>query len=95
MKTIKKVKIEPSFGVIIPEPEIMEQGVVYISSYYKTASHLCLCGCGELSVTPLNEGGWIMEENIQGKISFSPSILNNNCPDKSHYIITNNIATFD
>lgn len=92
---MKKVKITPSFDITIPEPEIMEQDVIYISTWYKTASHLCLCGCGELSVTPLNENGWVLEDHQNKKVSFSPSILNNNCPNRSHYVITNNIANFD
>jgi hypothetical protein len=94
MKTIKKVKIETVFCIFIPKIEEMEQGVVYVTNTYKTSSHLCLCGCGNLSVTPLNTDGWTMKEKVDGTITLTPSILNNNCPNKSHYIITDNIANF-
>lgn len=59
-----------------------------------TAAHLCLCGCGNLSVTPLNskfDSSWNMTEK-DGMVSFSPSILNTNCPNRYHYIITDNVA---
>lgn len=90
MKTIRKIEIKPVFVDVIPEE--LEQGVIYISRKYKTAIHLCLCGCGMQAVTPLNNKcGWELIMNNE-KVSFKPSILNTNCPNKYHYIITNNIA---
>ena len=38
-------------------PEQLEQGVIYVSRRYSTASHLCCCGCGLKAVTPLNAAG--------------------------------------
>lgn len=93
MKTIKKVKIETVFCIFIPKIDEMEQNVIYITNTYKASAHLCLCGCGNLSVTPLTKDGWTLSEN-DDKITLTPSILNNNCPNKSHYVITNNIANF-
>lgn len=94
MKTLKKVEIVPIWVDEIPGT--LKQGLFYISLKYMTASHLCLCGCGKLSVTPLAKDGWSLEmQKITGdKITITPSILNNNCPNKSHYIITKNVANF-
>ena len=92
MKTLKKIEIKPIFVEFIPEELIQDE--IYISKEYGVAVHLCLCGCGNKAVMPLNpkfEHSWNMSEN-NGKISFSPSILNTNCPNKYHYVITNNIA---
>lgn len=89
MKTIRKIEIVPMFVEFIPEE--LDENIIYISKEYKTAVHLCLCGCGNKSVTPLNKNGWDLEEN-GGKVSLSPSILNKNCPNNYHYIITNNVA---
>jgi hypothetical protein len=107
MKTIKKVQIEPVYVEWMPEKEEMKQGVLYISKKGCLAIHLCLCGCGEEVVTPLDEivtetekivsemppGDWILTEK-RDKISLTPSIGNYKLPCKSHYIITNNVANF-
>jgi hypothetical protein len=108
MKTIKKVPIEPVYVEIIPEPEYLESGKLYISKSFCLAIHLCLCGCGEQVVTPLDEivtetkriitempygYGWILTDK-GGKVSMLPSIGNYDFPCKSHYIITNNVANF-
>lgn len=90
MKTIKKIEITPIF-VEDYIPTDLKQNCIYISRRYKTSVHLCLCGCGNISVTPLNKDGWNLIE-FNDKITFTPSILNTNCPNKYHYIITNNIA---
>ena len=34
-------------------PDELEQGKIYISIRFATASHLCLCGCGNKVVTPI------------------------------------------
>jgi len=91
MKTIKKVEITPVYVEFVPET--LEENKLYISKEYKSIVHLCLCGCGNLSVTPINKDGWILIED-NDKISLTPSILNANCPNKSHYILTKNIANF-
>lgn len=96
MKTIKKVTIIPKYIDTVPEVKDMVQNELYISLHYKTASHLCLCGCGQLTITPLNEVyGWRLSINhSDGKVSFQPSIGNYQFDCKSHYIITNNVANF-
>ena len=87
MKTLRKVEIVPLFVEFVPDT--LKQDLIYISEKYRVSVHLCLCGCGNLAVLPLNR--WVLTKN-KGKILFTPSILNTNCPNKYHYIITDNIA---
>jgi hypothetical protein len=93
MKTLRKVEIEPVYLEFIPEQKDMEQNKVYVSLEYMTASHLCLCGCGTLSVTPINQNGWFLTD-VDNKLTLTPSILNKLCPNKSHYILQKNVANF-
>ena len=91
MKTLKKIEVKPIYVKFIPDK--LEQNIIYISKEFGVAIHLCLCGCGNKSVTPfeLKSKGWNLIEK-DGKISITPSILNTNCPNQYHYIISNNIA---
>ena len=67
-------------------PKALEDGVIYISKEFKTASHLCCCGCGTKIVTPLRETEYTLIE--QGPVvSLYPSIGNWNHPCQSHYWI--------
>lgn len=67
-------------------PEKLEPGMLYISRKYRTASHLCGCGCELKVVTPLNPAQWKLIDH--GKtVSLSPSIGNWNFPCRSHYWI--------
>lgn len=91
MKTLIKVEIEPIWCDEIPEK--LKQNKIYISIQYHTSVHLCLCGCGNLAVTPLIKDGWFLSD-VDNKITLTPSILNKNCPNKSHYILKNNVANF-
>lgn len=93
MKTLQRIKIEPVSVQYIPEKEEMEYGKIYISNEFKTAVHLCLCGCGNLSVTPLNDkNDWWLLVDTELRITMTPSILNTNCPNRTHYVITKGIA---
>ena len=67
-------------------PERLEACVLYVSKRYATASHLCCCGCGLETVTPLNAAKWRIIEHADS-ISLSPSIGNWGFPCRSHYII--------
>ena len=88
MKTLKKVEIEPVWIETIPNE--MEQGKIYISEKYQTANHLCLCGCGNQTITPFGERSkmWGLVKEKDGKISLTGSVGNYSFPCKSHYIIT-------
>ena len=39
-------------------PEILEDGVIYVSMDYATAIHKCCCGCGNEVVTPFSPTDW-------------------------------------
>ena len=70
-------------------PDIIEEGVLYISIEYCTAIHKCICGCGNEVVTPLSPTDW--EICFDGKtVSLDPSIGNWSFECKSHYFITRN-----
>jgi Family of unknown function (DUF6527) len=67
-------------------PDVIEEGILYVSIDYCTAIHKCICGCGNEVVTPLSPTDW--EVTFDGKtISLSPSIGNWNFECKSHYWI--------
>lgn len=68
-------------------PEKLDPGCLYISLRFKTASHLCCCGCGSRVVTPLNPSKWTLTDNGDS-VTLHPSIGNWSFPCKSHYVIT-------
>ncbi len=94
MKTLKKVEIVPIFVETIPPIEDMKEGEVYISEQYQISIHLCLCGCKNQTVLPLNKNGWHLIKEKGNKVSFTPSVGNFNFDCKSHYIITKSVANF-
>jgi Family of unknown function (DUF6527) len=67
-------------------PKELDEGVLYISQRFKTASHLCCCGCGQKAVTPLNPAKWRLIDH-GSTISLSPSIGLGTFPCRSHYWI--------
>lgn len=68
-------------------PTTFEAGKLYISRSFDTAIHLCVCGCGMRTVTPLGAGGWILGTHTDGSVSLNPSIKN---PCGAHYWIRYN-----
>lgn len=74
-------------------PEIIEEGILYISLEYCTAIHKCVCGCDNEVVTPLSPTDWEMTFNGKS-VSLYPSIGNWNFECKSHYWITRNKVRF-
>lgn len=91
---MKEVSIIPEFVEQIPD--VLAEGVIYISEKYGISAHNCCCGCGERTVMgfkPHWEDAW--ELRINGNlVSFSPSVGNQQFNCQSHYVITNNVATF-
>lgn len=79
--------ITPVFVEFMP-PQLAPD-TLYISLQYKTAIHLCACGCGIKTVTPLGYDGWLLTW-ADGKATLSPSIGNQQFPCKSHYWIREN-----
>ena len=70
-------------------PKSLQEGVLYVSRKYRTASHRCCCGCGTKVVTPLRKTEHRLEER-GGLVSLYPSIGNWNYPCQSHYWIRDN-----
>src|SRR4051812_23608515 len=67
-------------------PQKLQQGKLYISLEYATATHLCCCGCGYEVSTPFTRTDWTLV--FDGEVvSLSPSIGNSSFPCKSHYWI--------
>jgi len=74
-------------------PEVIEEGILYISIEYCTAIHKCVCGCGNEVVTPLSPADW--EITFNGKtVSLDPSIGNWSFECQSHYFITRSKIRF-
>ncbi len=70
-------------------PEHLDEGQLYISIRYRTASHLCACGCGSKVVTPIRPAKWKL--TFDGDtVSLYPSIGNWQKACRSHYWIRNN-----
>ena len=67
-------------------PRDLEEGVLYISNRFRTASHLCCCGCGQRVVTPLNPAQWRLTDHGD-TVSLAPSIGLGTFPCRSHYWI--------
>jgi hypothetical protein len=67
-------------------PDRLDEGVLYISVAYATATHRCACGCGEIVVTPIKPTDWSLTWNGES-VSLYPSIGNWSLPCRSHYWI--------
>jgi hypothetical protein len=84
---VRAHSVKPTYVEFIPKT--LESGVLYISKKYRTASHLCCCGCGTKIVTPLRETEYSLSDHGE-LVSMSPSIGNWNHPCQSHYWIRDN-----
>lgn len=87
------VELRPLFTKLIPQPNDLEYGTLYISTEYGTAAHLCPCGCNTEVVTPLfPPHGWQITQDNEGRLSLNPSLLNSACKStaRSHYFIIEN-----
>ena len=84
---MKLSTILPQFVEFIPRE--LDEGVLYISERYHTASHKCACGCGEKVVTPFSPVEWSLRKDGD-IVSLYPSIGNWNYSCKSHYWIRRN-----
>lgn len=70
-------------------PEVLDDGVIYVSIGFATAIHKCCCGCGKEVVTPLSPTDWKLIFDGQ-TVSLDPSIGNWSFPCCSHYWIRRN-----
>jgi len=79
--------IRPEFVEFIPDE--VEEGVLYVSTRYATATHKCPCGCGEIVVTPIRPTDWTLIWDGDS-VTLEPSIGNWSLPCRSHYWIIKN-----
>ena len=72
-------------------PQELESGKLYLCAKYKIAIHLCACGCGIKTVTPLGEGEWTLTGENE-LYTLRPSIGNfmGENPYHAHYYVTKN-----
>ncbi|WP_426626106.1 DUF6527 family protein [Leifsonia sp. McL0607] len=84
---MRQSEFTPEFVTTVPEE--LEEGRLYISERFRTASHLCACGCGAHVVTSLKPAKWQLT-NRDGRVSLSPSIGRWQLPCQSHYWIRDN-----
>jgi hypothetical protein len=82
-------ELKPEYVYYVPDK--MEEGVLYISREFRLANHLCACGCGIETVTPLGKDDWQLTDS-NGLVTLRPSIGNFRWenPYHAHYYITNN-----
>lgn len=67
-------------------PAELREGTLYVSDKYRTAVHLCCCGCGSKVVTPLKPYAWTLTTHGEAA-ALHPSIGSWSLPCKSHYWI--------
>ena len=89
MPTDRVEALRPGFVDVVPDADLMEHDVLYVSMTYATAIHKCACGCGRETVTPLSPDEWSLTYNGE-TISLSPSIGNWAMECRSHYWIQAN-----
>lgn len=77
----------PRMKVVLADeiPEELAELTLYVSFEFATAVHLCACGCGNESVTPLRPTDWRLI--YDGSFTLSPSVGNWALPCRSHYLI--------
>lgn len=86
---MKALELKPEYVEFMPD-ELL-QGILYISERFELAIHLCACGCGGKTVTPIGGGEWTLSKN-NDKVTLRPSIGNwsGERPYHAHYYITEN-----
>ena len=70
-------------------PDVLEEGVLYVSLAYGTVSHRCCCGCGNPVYLPLSPTQWRLTFDGES-ISIDPSVGSWSLPCRSHYWIRAN-----
>lgn len=72
-------------------PDVLDDGVLYLSARFNTVIHRCACGCGFHVVTPLAPKQWTL--SYDGRtVSLHPSIGNDQLPCGSHYWVVRSRA---
>lgn len=85
---MKTEYLKAEYVEFIPDDKDLKEGVIYVSRKYRTATHLCPCGCNSKIVTPLKDGFWKFHiDAITNDITLYPSIGNFDLKCRSHYFI--------
>jgi hypothetical protein len=80
-------RVERLETVFVDEmPEVLEDGILYVSQECCVALHNCACGCGEEVSTPLVHTEYSLTMH-DGEASLWPSIGNHDFACTSHYVI--------
>jgi hypothetical protein len=79
-------RLEPRFVESIPDE--LDPGYLYISIRFRTAQHLCACGCGSRIVTPIKPAKYSLTYDGE-TVSMWPSVGNWQKPCRSHYVVKN------
>jgi len=87
----RRAAISPVFADYIPDQ--LEDGIIYVSMKFATATHRCCCGCGREVITPFSPTDWRLVFD-GATISLDPSIGNWSYPCQSHYWIERNSVTW-
>lgn len=73
-----------SYELVERFPDEPDAGVLYVSMGFATATHRCMCGCGEPVITPLTPTDWRI--TFDGEtMSLAPSLGNWSMACRSHY----------
>ena len=78
-------QIDHSFVEYVPDA--LDDGILYVSIPFATATHKCFCGCGWEVTTPIAPNAWELTYNGRS-ISLNPSVGSRNLKCKSHYWIS-------
>ena len=70
-------------------PDALDEGILYVSIPFATATHKCFCGCGWEVTTTIAPNAWELTYNGRS-ISLNPSVGSRNLKCKSHYWIHEN-----
>lgn len=70
-------------------PDALDDGVLYVSIPFATATHKCFCGCGWEVTTPIAPNAWELTFNGRS-VSLAPSVGSRNLKCRSHYWIRKN-----
>lgn len=70
---MKAIALTPVFTKSIPADP--EPGNLYVSMEYRTAVHLCACGCGTKAVTPIGPNDWTLIFNGEVTLQDRKSVV--------------------
>lgn len=82
-------EVKPEYVDYIPD-QITDENKLYICKQFNIVVHLCACGCGLETITPIDKKGWKLIEKKNNVVSLEPSIGNFRYKCKSHYRIIDN-----